>query len=318
MKKIVSVILSSAICLSLFAQAPKLINYQTIVKDNNGDVMSEQNIALRFTILKGSESGTAVYTEQHLKQTSAMGLVSLKIGEGITSDDMGTINWGGDEYYLKIELDPAAGTDYQVMGTSKIVSVPYALYAENIPDLSVTEAKLADVSITKDKIADEAIDSTKIMNVKRNISLSAGALAETNTSSDVITRVAGGLRWQATYNESALICIKKPDDYAGGDVDLTIFFRAPYVATGVVDFFIRPRSFNTGDNFTDASSINSEGVSVTVSGGFGVVEAQTFVTPADRLEKDWWYITIQRDGDEETFTEDLIVVAVDLEYMAQQ
>jgi len=57
--------------------------------------------------------------------------VNLAIGSGDVEDGIfKAISWGGDNYYIKIEVDENGGTDYQVMGTSQLLAVPYALYAE--------------------------------------------------------------------------------------------------------------------------------------------------------------------------------------------
>lgn len=310
MKRFITIILSSLFCISLVAQSPNLINYQSIMRDGNGNVLAEKNVALKFSILKGSENGTAVYTEQHLKQTNAFGLVNLKIGDGVSSDDMSAIDWGSDEHYLKVELDPEAGSNYQLMGTSQIVSTPYALHAETV-------STLMDGSVTKNKIADEAIDSTKIKNIKRNISFNSAAIYESPELS-VINRQGGGLDWQAKFNEGASIRLIKPADYAGGDVVLSILFQASGDISGIVSFFTRPRSYNSGDSFSDVSSISSSGVAVAPQGGFGNVYVQEFVLPASRFEKDWWYISLQRGGTDETYAANVVVYSVDLEYMAQQ
>ncbi len=64
------------------------------------------------------------------KLTNAFGLVDLEIGKGtpVTGTFTG-INWGDNDYFLKVEMDPNGGSSWQAMGTSQLLSVPYALYA---------------------------------------------------------------------------------------------------------------------------------------------------------------------------------------------
>ena len=44
---------------------------------------------------------------------------------------MADITWGANTHFLKIEMDVNGGTNYSHMGTNQMMSVPYALYAEN-------------------------------------------------------------------------------------------------------------------------------------------------------------------------------------------
>jgi hypothetical protein len=71
-----------------------------------------------------------VYSETHSPTTNLNGLVSVEIGAGTTSDDFSSIDWGADTYFVKTETDPSGGTDYTISGTSQLLSVPYAMYAD--------------------------------------------------------------------------------------------------------------------------------------------------------------------------------------------
>ncbi|HPS27827.1 MAG TPA: collagen-like protein, partial [Bacteroidales bacterium] len=120
----------------LAAQSPNLINYQTVVRDSYGNILSNQIVSLRISILQGSMTGTTEYVETHNDTTNLYGLLALRLGGG--SPQYGTfssINWANGPYYIKVELDQAGGTSYTVMGITQMVSVPYALYAEkaNVP-----------------------------------------------------------------------------------------------------------------------------------------------------------------------------------------
>lgn len=117
--------------LSIYAQTPQAINYQGVARDGSGNVLINQNIALRLSILSGSASGTVAYSEIHNKTTDNFGLFALRIGQGTPiSGSFSAISWGANTYYLKTEIDPAGGTAWQLVGTNQFVSVPYALYAE--------------------------------------------------------------------------------------------------------------------------------------------------------------------------------------------
>lgn len=126
MKSIIT-ILFCAVAIASFAQVPNAISYQAVVRDNTGTVLPAQNVAFRISILKGSTSGTTVYSETHSATTNDFGLANLQIGLGtIVSGDFSTINWANDSYFVKIELDESGGTNYQLMGASQLMSVPYS------------------------------------------------------------------------------------------------------------------------------------------------------------------------------------------------
>ena len=116
---------------TLFAQAPKSFKYQAIARDNSGAPMENQSVSFQISILQGSSSGTNVYTENHKVSTNSYGLVNMNIGNGSTvSGNFSNITWGTNAYYIQVKLDPTGGNSYQLMGTSQLLSVPYALYSE--------------------------------------------------------------------------------------------------------------------------------------------------------------------------------------------
>ncbi|MBN2174695.1 MAG: hypothetical protein JW731_11215 [Bacteroidales bacterium] len=121
--------------LSLLAQTPQAFKYQAIARDNAGNLIANQNVSFRISILQGSAGGTCVYTETHALKTNDFGLANLNVGGGVpVSGNFSTIGWGSNTYFLKIEMDPLGGSAYQLMGTSQLLSVPYALYARNSSD----------------------------------------------------------------------------------------------------------------------------------------------------------------------------------------
>jgi hypothetical protein len=111
------------------AQAPQAINYQAVVRNNSGDVIKNQSVRFRLSITEGS-AGTTSYSETHQTTTNVLGLVNLTIGSGtVATGTFASVNWGTGQKFLKIEVDAAGGTNYTLMGTQQLVSVPYALHA---------------------------------------------------------------------------------------------------------------------------------------------------------------------------------------------
>lgn len=121
----------------LFAQPPQSFKYQAVVRDNSGNVIANQNVSFRIGILQGSPSGTLVYSETHSATANDFGLVNLEIGNGtVVSGVFANIAWASGSYFLQLEIDETGGTNFQVMGTSQLLSVPYALYSASTGDTS--------------------------------------------------------------------------------------------------------------------------------------------------------------------------------------
>jgi hypothetical protein len=102
-----------------------------VVRNSNDQLVVNQIVGMRISILQGSESGTAVYTETQKPTSNANGLVTLEIGTGTTSDDFSAIDWANSPYYIKTATDPSGGTNYTINGINQLLSVPYALHANN-------------------------------------------------------------------------------------------------------------------------------------------------------------------------------------------
>ena len=114
-----------------FGQSPKKFTYQSIIKNSSGYLLKNQEVGLRISILLNSSNGAEVYSEEHFPTSNSNGLVTVIIGEGLTGDSISNIDWRNGEYFLKVEVDPEGGINYSMNQTSQLLSVPYALYAEN-------------------------------------------------------------------------------------------------------------------------------------------------------------------------------------------
>jgi hypothetical protein len=135
MKTISTILIALFAIIVLQAQAPQAFNYQGVARDLSGNPIPNQNIGLRIAILQGSMNGVEVYKETFLVTTNNLGLFNIQVGSGnVVTGDFSNIGWGGDVHFLKIEMDENGGTNYQLIGTSQLLSVPYALYAESSGD----------------------------------------------------------------------------------------------------------------------------------------------------------------------------------------
>jgi uncharacterized protein (TIGR02145 family) len=112
------------------AQPPQAIKYKAIARDNHGHLLINQWVDVNIAILQGSENGITVFSEEHRIRTTNFGVMELEIGRGnIISGSMEAIDWGADDYYIRIEMDPQGHGHCTIVGTAQLLSVPYAFYA---------------------------------------------------------------------------------------------------------------------------------------------------------------------------------------------
>src|ERR1043165_1248897 len=108
------------------AQVPQKMNYQAIVRNVAGQPLpGGTNVTVRFTIHDGSPTGTVVFSETNTAVTNQFGLITQVIGG---TSNLSAVNWASGAKYLQVEVDPAGGSNLVDMGTSQLLSVPYALY----------------------------------------------------------------------------------------------------------------------------------------------------------------------------------------------
>ncbi len=113
-----------------FAQAPQKMSYQAVIRNASNVLITNATVGMRISILKGSATGNSVYVETHTTTTNANGLATIQIGGGtVLTGLFFNISWGTDQYFVKTETDPTGGTSYTIVGTSQLLSVPYALYS---------------------------------------------------------------------------------------------------------------------------------------------------------------------------------------------
>ena len=138
--KTLFVILLVSISLCTYSQTPQAFNYQAVLRDDTGNVIANQEVSLQFSIMAGSVDGTPIYQETHFTKTNQFGLVNLQIGNGMVSTgSFSLINWGDNIHFLQIAMDNTGGTNFTVMGTSQLLSVPYALHARTVELVDYSE-----------------------------------------------------------------------------------------------------------------------------------------------------------------------------------
>ena len=118
--------------ISLLAQVPQQMTYQAVMRDASDQLVVSGPVGLQLSIRQGSDTGPAVYVETHATTTNANGLAGVVLGGGnVVSGSMAGIDWTAGPYFLQTETDPTGGTTYTISGTAPLLSVPYALYAQD-------------------------------------------------------------------------------------------------------------------------------------------------------------------------------------------
>jgi microcystin-dependent protein len=112
---------------------PRKFNYQAVVRDSMGALITNRNVSLRVTLLRGSAPHSPeLFKETHQANTNATGLLTVKIGNGQSIlGSMDSIDWSQGMVYLRTEIDPTGGNTFSVVNTAELLSVPYALYSLN-------------------------------------------------------------------------------------------------------------------------------------------------------------------------------------------
>ncbi len=140
-------------------QVPNGFNYQTVARSSGGTIMSNADVQLRISILQGETTRTPVSTELFNVKTNDFGLINLIVGSKDPVAFEG-IDWSKGPYFLKVEIDDGNGTNFSFIGTSQLLSVPYALHSktaqyapENDPIFSAWD-KSSGISILENQISD--------------------------------------------------------------------------------------------------------------------------------------------------------------------
>ena len=135
MKKITQLVAAILLTGSLYAQAPQKMTYQAVVRNTSDVLITNTTVGMQMSILQSSPAGIAVYIETQAPTTNINGLATIEIGAGtVVAGNFANIDWSAGPYYLKTEIDPNGGAVYSISGTTQLLSVPYALYAESAGD----------------------------------------------------------------------------------------------------------------------------------------------------------------------------------------
>jgi uncharacterized protein (TIGR02145 family) len=198
--------------LELQAQTPQGFNYQATVRNSAGELIVNSNVYFKFNVIQGAQTTVPVFTETHYVPTDDLGQVTLIIGEGTANTGVfSEIEWSLGSYFLGIELSIDGPNDYVAMGTTQLLSVPYALYAANSGNATPTTPDLDSVlaennSANSQQIKDlqdptEAQDAATKAYIDALIANLQSQIDNTETTS--VTDIDGNTYDYITYGDQA-------------------------------------------------------------------------------------------------------------------
>jgi hypothetical protein len=145
-------ILTAALLLSaslLHADVPALINYQGLLTDINGNVVSGSK-TVSISIHDAATNGTQLYSESIGSVTVQNGIYSFQFGNGPTFT---TTLATGSQHWLQVTIDAVAQTPRE-----RLVSVPFAMKAQDAVTAGFNAAAEARVRTLEDNFLLSRVD----------------------------------------------------------------------------------------------------------------------------------------------------------------
>ena len=131
-KKILTIVFLFFSVFLSFAQNETGIPYQGILRDVTGSELSNTSVDVQAIIRKLSINGQIIFSESHNVVTDEFGYFQIVIGTGNVNTsfpNFSEINWASDLKFLQIQVNTGSG--FVDLGTSQLLSVPYALFADS-------------------------------------------------------------------------------------------------------------------------------------------------------------------------------------------
>jgi len=128
------------------AQVPKNFNFQAVARNAQGQLIVNQSVSVKATLTANNNGGS--YSEKHTLTTNQYGLFSLVVGKGtVLSGNINTMAWSKG-VKLTVEFDPLGGTNFQLVSTTDLASVPYAIMADSALKVANMPKKLCDLQLS--------------------------------------------------------------------------------------------------------------------------------------------------------------------------
>lgn len=135
MKKLFLLLVALMAATMSFAQNSGLgFNYQAVVRNVGGLLLSNSDVTLRISLYPGQTAATPTWVETHNVHTDVSGCFGITVGHGTRqtgsiASSYSDINFAAVYYWMKIEI--LEGSSYREVSFSQLPSTPYSEVAHN-------------------------------------------------------------------------------------------------------------------------------------------------------------------------------------------
>ena len=109
------------------------MNYQGLARDFSGQLLTNQKLLVRLSFhAKDDVLPQNFYVEVHEVKTDNLGLFRFVIGKGqaVSGATMSEIPWASKNIWLDVETSTQGNSNFQLLSSTELQTVPYAFYAE--------------------------------------------------------------------------------------------------------------------------------------------------------------------------------------------
>jgi hypothetical protein len=189
----------------IIAQVSSSFNYQAVIRNAAGELVVNQEISIQLSILEGTETSTPIYTETHSVESNAYGMISLKVGEGDPSgSEFSDIDWTSDAKFIKVEADITGNTNYVNIGTSELMSVPFAKYAKDADLSAYADSSRTSNSSMYSSVSDYS-DSTRVAKSSVYADTSVYSHNAVNSDTAFVAMSLGSSKVYSTNNDTLFV-----------------------------------------------------------------------------------------------------------------
>ena len=256
MKKIKNLYLIAAgllLSATVFAQAPQKMSYQIVIRNSNQALVSSTTVGMAITVLQGSSIGPVMYVETQTPTTSANGLASIEIGAGtVEYGSFAGIDWANGPYFIETAIDPLGGTNYTILGTSQLLSVPYALHANNgirtgqADTIAAQAASIVTLQAQMDVMQTPQLYTTALTNITNTSAVLGGNIINSG-SGDI-----RGVVWSTSPSPSIALNTKTMDGTGMGS-----FIRPLSGLTPNTTYYVRAYTDSVGTAYGNEISFTT-------------------------------------------------------------
>jgi hypothetical protein len=224
---------------------PKLVHYQGLLTQSTGAPLADGSYGMTFRIFDASTGGSPSWSETQTVPV-ANGYYSVFLGSSTSLP--AEPFFSGPQKYLEVQVNTET-----LAPRERIVSVPYAILAETVPDSSLKTEKVADGQVVR-----------SLNGLKDHVALLPGTNVTITPTGNALTIAATGggfsLPFAGTVNYfGSALAIENtdPDTGAAGD-----FKRKPVGAKGPA---LRARNYGAGKAIEAESVDEGPGIAVECS-----------------------------------------------------